>query len=266
MRRLFIFIYLSFSSFVHAQTPLLLNGHAHNDYLHKRPLLDALDNGFFSVEADIFYRDGNFIVAHIKTGIRKKNTLERLYLEPLRQHVQANNGRVYPNAPCEFELMLDLKGGWSSAQIDSLERLAQRYAEMFTVFENGNKRTGAVKIVLSGGNGNYDARNKNPRYFSLDGGVGDFNSPLDSTLICRTSASYKNHFKWRGRGEMPEAERQLLRKYVADAHSTGRKIRFWAAGNREKVWKELMDAGVDWVNVDKLDKFKQFTVNDVCQK
>ena len=31
----------------------LPRAHAHNDYLHQRPLLDALDNGFCSVEADI---------------------------------------------------------------------------------------------------------------------------------------------------------------------------------------------------------------------
>ena len=38
--------------------------HAHNDYLHKRPLLDALAQGFCSVEADIFLVDGALLVAH----------------------------------------------------------------------------------------------------------------------------------------------------------------------------------------------------------
>ena len=28
--------------------------HAHNDYMHERPLFDALDNGFRSIEADVF--------------------------------------------------------------------------------------------------------------------------------------------------------------------------------------------------------------------
>ena len=32
----------------------LPNAHAHNDYEHKRPLFDALDHGFCSVEADVF--------------------------------------------------------------------------------------------------------------------------------------------------------------------------------------------------------------------
>jgi hypothetical protein len=39
-------------------------GHAHNDYLHDRPLLDALDAGFSSVEADIFLVDDQLLVAH----------------------------------------------------------------------------------------------------------------------------------------------------------------------------------------------------------
>ena len=30
--------------------------HAHNDYYHKRPLLDALSHGFCSVEADVFLK------------------------------------------------------------------------------------------------------------------------------------------------------------------------------------------------------------------
>jgi len=35
------------------QSVPLIPAHAHNDYLHARPLLDALDHGFCSVEADI---------------------------------------------------------------------------------------------------------------------------------------------------------------------------------------------------------------------
>ena len=36
----------------------LRRAHAHNDYYHKRPLLDALDQGFCSVEADVFFAQG----------------------------------------------------------------------------------------------------------------------------------------------------------------------------------------------------------------
>src|SRR2546426_1011359 len=54
----------------------LLNAHAHNDYEHSRPLLDALDQGFTSVEADVFPVAGNLLVAHDFYALRPDRTLE----------------------------------------------------------------------------------------------------------------------------------------------------------------------------------------------
>ncbi len=250
--------FTSFSLVVAAQQPVLLKAHSHNDYKHKRPLLDALENGFFSVEADVFYENGSFIVAHTKAGTREKNTLEKLYLMPLRDRVNSNNGKVYVNGPLEFEMMIDLKGDWDKSRLDSLSRLVEKYSELFTVFIDGVKTVKAVRIVLSGNGTKYSAAEQNPRYFSIDGGFGDFDSKLDPAVICRTSASFRSEFKWRGRGKITDDERKKLHQYVMQAHASGRKIRFWAATNKETVWKELLDAGVDWINVDKLKKFRRF--------
>src|ERR1035438_747298 len=41
----------------------LVHVHAHNDYEHKRPLFDALDHGFCSVEADIYRVAGQGLLA-----------------------------------------------------------------------------------------------------------------------------------------------------------------------------------------------------------
>ena len=57
---------------------------------------------------------------------------------------------------------------------------------------------------------------------------------------------------------MPDDERQKLHQLVEKAHQYHRKIRFYGAGNNPKVWKELVDAGVDWVNVDRLRRFRRF--------
>ena len=46
----------------------LARAHAHNDYLHERPLLDALDHGFTSVEADIFLVDGKLLGGAIRAS------------------------------------------------------------------------------------------------------------------------------------------------------------------------------------------------------
>src|SRR5258708_18978619 len=57
-----------------AQTVPLTRVHAHNDYEHKRPLFDALDDGFCSVEADIFLVDGQLLVAHTRTSVKPGRT------------------------------------------------------------------------------------------------------------------------------------------------------------------------------------------------
>lgn len=88
-------------------TPLP-SAHAHNDYLHDRPLLDALDNGFCSVEADIFLSDGRLLVGHSRRELTAERTLQRLYLDPLRQRVRDNGGRVYRDGPT-FTLLIDIK-------------------------------------------------------------------------------------------------------------------------------------------------------------
>ncbi len=46
--------------------PVLVHAHAHNDYLNHHPLTDALDNGFTSVEADVWLArpGGELVLCH----------------------------------------------------------------------------------------------------------------------------------------------------------------------------------------------------------
>ncbi len=77
-------------------TPLPLpNRFAHNDYCHKRPLFEALENGFTNIEADIFLMNNKLIVAHILPYFKGKRTLEALYLQPLLERTTKNNGKVF---------------------------------------------------------------------------------------------------------------------------------------------------------------------------
>src|SRR5437773_10074144 len=96
-------------SFVFASEPTsLIHTHAHNDYEHQRPLLDALDHGFCSVEADIYLVDGKLLVGHNRKDLRPNKTLETLYLEPLRERIRAYGGKVYRAGPT-VHLLIDVK-------------------------------------------------------------------------------------------------------------------------------------------------------------
>jgi hypothetical protein len=79
---------------VMAEEPVkaLRGAHAHNDYEHERPLIDALAHGFQSVEADVFLVEGKLLVAHNLKDVKEDRTFEGLYLDPLLSRVKANQG------------------------------------------------------------------------------------------------------------------------------------------------------------------------------
>jgi len=257
-KRLLSAVFTLLFSGVFAQVPLIPVGHSHNDYTRKQPLHDALENGFMSVEADVFYRKRKFLVAHTVLGIRKKKTLEQLYLKPMLAVAKKNNGKLYENAPTEFELMIDTKGNWTVEQLREMEQHLMQYAQLFTIYNNSKPERKAAKVVLSGGGYAKVIANDNPRLFSVDAGMGEINSPLDSNIICRNSAPYKSYFSWKGKGEMPAEEKKVLQQLCNDARYQNRKLHFWACPQNENVWREMINAGVGWINVDDLKKFRKF--------
>src|SRR6266853_2196268 len=132
-----------------AAEPLpLTNVHAHNDYEHRRPLFDALDHGFCSVEADIYLVDGKLLVAHERSQVRPERTLQTLYLDPLRERVQKNKGRVYANGP-ECTLLIDLKSDWHTIY-PVLRQVLSEYSDILSTVENGKKRTNAITAIITG--------------------------------------------------------------------------------------------------------------------
>src|SRR5882762_4628435 len=84
------FLVIALQTLATAQPTPLIHAHAHNDYEHTRPLLDALDHGFCSVEADIYLVDGKLLVAHDRSKVKAERTLQSLYLDPLRERVRKN--------------------------------------------------------------------------------------------------------------------------------------------------------------------------------
>src|SRR5882672_9552941 len=102
--------------------------HAHNDYEHKRPLLDAIHYGFTSVEADIYLIDGKLLVSHVRP-IFKAVSLEQLYLAPLDSLLTLNHGKVYPGYEGPFYLMIDIKSEGESAYA-ALKASLRRYPSL----------------------------------------------------------------------------------------------------------------------------------------
>jgi hypothetical protein len=241
-------------------TPLL-HAHAHNDYLHSRPLLDALDHGFTSVEADVFLVGDKLCVAHEPNAVRPERTLQSLYLEPLRQRVQANSGQVYRAGP-RFLLLIDLKTA-AEPTYQRLHDILTPYGDMLTRFDGQGRRDGAITVIVSGNRPLELMRSQPVRYAGYDGRLTELDSDAPATLIPMLSDLWGRHFTWGGEGAMPAEERQKLSEVVQKAHATGRFVRFWATPDtpspaRAAVWRELLAAGVDLVNTDDLQGLQEF--------
>lgn len=234
----------------------LAKAHAHNDYYHKRPLLDALDHGFCSVEADVFLVGNELQVAHSRSELKPERTLQSLYLEPLRQRVEQNNGRVYPNGP-SFTLMIDVKSE-GTATYQALHGLLSRYKAILTRVESGRRVAGAVDVVVSGNRATAVIAADDPRYVGVDGRLTDLISDQPADLLPMISDNWGNHFRWRGAGEIPAAEKKKLRDVVTLAHNSGRRVRFWATPETPALWSELYEAGVDAINTDRLAELQAF--------
>ena len=128
-------------------TPLA-NAHAHNDYEHDRPLLDALDQGFTSIEADVFLVEGQLLVAHNFINVAKDRTLENLYLQPLQERAKENDGRVYKDGQT-VTLLVDIKTN-GKAVYAALDELLAKYDSIVSVTTTGEYTEKAVTVIISG--------------------------------------------------------------------------------------------------------------------
>lgn len=236
-------------------TPLV-RAHAHNDYEHARPLLDALDQGFASVEADVHLVDGRLLVAHDRSKVQPERTLEALYLDPLAERIRTNGGFVYDRAT-EFTLLVDIKAD-AAGSYAVLKPLLARHPALYTRFTDTNRTQGPITVILSGDRPREIVKSEPVRWCAIDGLLADLDTNPSPYLIPLISESWRPTFAWFRDEQMTEADRGKLRALVTRTHQQGRRIRFWGVQDQPYVWRELRDAGVDLINTDRLADLKQF--------
>lgn len=254
-----------------AGTTPLPRAHAHNDYEHDRPLYDALDHGFTSVEADIHLVDGQLYVAHDSDEITPNRTLRSLYLEPLSRRIAQNavlgtpyGGQVYPNPDTsgQFTLFIDIKTE-AVTTYKVLSKMLAEYESIFTTFDSNGRTDKAVIAIVSGNRPRGLMESEAIRYAGCDGRLEDLESDAPASLIPVISDNWTKHFSFNGTGSMSAKERQKLKKIVETAHKKGQRVRFWATPDRpsqarQTLWRELLASGVDLLNTDDLHGLQQF--------
>ncbi|MEO7767560.1 MAG: phosphatidylinositol-specific phospholipase C/glycerophosphodiester phosphodiesterase family protein [Ferruginibacter sp.] len=260
-RQFFIAIILLPVSVAFAQNLVLPNAYAHNDYWHKRPLLDALDNGFTYVEADVFLRHDKLIVAHFLPCLQKKRTLEDLYLKPLLNYVAGNSkNESFNNSG--LTLMIDIKSD-ADKTYKELVLLLEKYSAILSSFKDGRLTIRNVTVIITGHKPANLISDADKRLAFMDEDLKRAGSDSSTNVYPMASCKYSSLLKWKGKGTISASDIQRLNYYVAEAHKKGRKVRLWGSPEKKMVWAELLKCNVDLINTNKLKALRNYLVSDL---
>jgi hypothetical protein len=246
-----------------APAPLVLarplkQGHSHNDYWRPRPLADALQRGFKSVEADVFLANGTLLVGHSPEELHIANTLEALYLEPLQDLLQREK-KLYRSKSALY-LYLDVKSE-GPATYAVLQPLLKKY-ESLLVKPGGKRKQAGVKVILTGDYPGEMVLADKERLVFLDGKVADLEQGLDDSRYPVVSANWATYFKWQGQGSIPPAEARMLAAWNKQALKNGQQIRFWNIAEQDEqqvkaLWRVLLSYKSLLIGTDHLDWLQQ---------
>ncbi len=251
---LFIFLLLSCCLFAQLDNdktaPALsrFQAHAHNDYLHDRPLYDALTHGFRSIEIDVWLIKDTLYVAHDRDDVIRSPlyTIENMYLDPLAELIRKD--------PNQFDMtvMIDVKSE-ADATYQKLDKALSNYAEMITLHTPKKTYEKPLHIVISGNRSRGLMLADSTRWATYDGRMEDLDSDLPTNFLWMISDKWGDYFDWQGNGEIPQEQFEKLLSITNRAARQKRKIRFWATPDdkdnlfsrtdRERVWRFLAKAG-----------------------
>ncbi len=242
------------SLFMLCQTPVLTRAHSHNDYMQARPLDEALENGFNSIEVDVFPVNGELLVAHNAKDIKPEKTIQSMYLDKLSSRVKANNGAIYPGSKTTFWVLVDVKTKGEEAYMN-FKTILNRYPEL-----KPSGRNSKVRFVISGDRAIATIAADKGKWAGIDGRFDDLGKGYSFEQMPWISGDWTELFPYRGEVEFPVAHREKLNSMVKAIHSENRLGRFWGAPDSESIWSLHWKAGVDLINTDHISKLKDWTL------
>jgi len=225
------------------------NAHSHNDYEQKVPFWLAYNEGFGSIEADIFLRHDSLIVAHSEKELTLRRTLETYYLDHLLACVRKNGGRPYLNVNAPLQVLIDIK-------TDSIHTLA-RLVEVLGKYP-GLTGNPAIKFVITGNRPAPFLWPGYPSWIWFDGVLSDQYDQAVLDKVVMLSDDFKSYSQWNGKGIIPAKEWAFLQAAVKKAHQWKKTVRFWDAPDFINAWYQFMHLQVDYINTDHIAALSEF--------
>jgi alkaline phosphatase len=222
------------------------NAHSHNDYLSATPFFLAYNNGFGSIEADIFPVDEILCVAHKKEEIQSKKTLHDLYIAPLIRKFGSGSAR-------KLDLLIDIKENYSlslSLLVKELEPLKPYLSTL--------DKSNYITIIISGDRPPPTAYKDYPGFIFFDSDLQLPQSSEELKRIALVSLPFDKISKWNGKGALNAEDKKKIKQVISAAHAMKKPFRFWAAPDCERSWKLQMKLHADFIGTDKINELGDF--------
>ena len=207
--------------------------------------------GFCSVEADIWLVDGALLVAHERSSLDARRTLEVLYLRPLWERFQSNAARfhlpgitpLHPADRHQEHRGRDLPGPGPGAGILRCHAHALHRRRDEPGRRDGDRLGRTRQRVILG---------SSPRRAGIDGRLADLDGPLNRHQMPLVSDNWLLEFRWRGTGRCRRptlrSSRRSSRRPTSGACGSGS----GPSPRPRRCGARLYDAGVDLLNADDL--------------
>ena len=220
--------------------------HAHNDYQQVVPLTNALHNGAFSIEADVYLTSRGLVVAHDRKDTAAAPLLVSLYLQPIIRLFKKHHGRISHSKTYTPVLMIDIKET-GEAVIAALIQLVATHRSVFDRTVNAM----AVQLVISGDRGAVSTWASYPSYILFDGRPYE---KYDSTALQRVAFISDNYINYVSEQDSTSRIAALVKK----VHGMGKLLRLWGIPDNVTSWQRLQQLGVDVINTDKVGECREY--------
>lgn len=225
---------------------------AHNDYAKQVPFEHSYGRAVGFIEADIFLKDNDLVVAHDTHEISPERTLEKMYLKPLQEKVMANLGWVYADTAKSLTLMIDLKSEGTSTVHALVEKL-RNYQTLLSCRK--------FFITISGNVPPPTEWSAFPAFITFDGRPDIRYTQEQLQRVRLISDNYGKYAAWKGVGEISDLDAKALKRLVDDTHSKGKLLRLWASPDNTAAWQKWRELGIDIINTDKVEAVLEFFGN-----
>jgi alkaline phosphatase len=220
--------------------------HAHNDYQKAEPLVNALRNKAYSLEADVYLVNDTLKVAHNKNELATAPTLFSEYLQPIIHLFQTHHDHISDDSNYAPILMVDIKENGESA-LQALVKLLSAYPSVFD--RSINKA--AVQIVISGERGSMWT--VWPATILFDGRPNENYDAATLERVAFVSDSYL-HYSDHSKNNADT----LLHQAAEKVHAMKKLFRLWAIPDNPASWDHLLQLGVDIINTDKITECRNY--------